>query len=92
MSYPELHQLENYPLSAATKHIAGFANETGLPFFDLLPVFAPHQPESLWVSPEDAHGNAKAATLAAEAIHRQFGEALLSTRRAAPTPADSDKE
>jgi len=55
-------------------------------------VFAPHQPESLWVSPEDAHGNAKAAALAAETIHRHFGEALLSTRRVAPTPGDSDKE
>jgi len=55
-------------------------------------VFAPHQPESLWVSPEDAHGNAKAATLAAEAIHWQFGEALLSTHSIAPIPVDSDKE
>jgi len=91
VSYPELHQLENYPLSAATKYIAGFAAENGLPFFDLLPVFIPHQPESLWVSPEDAHGNAKAAKLAAEAIYQHFGESLL-TSAIDPDSADSVKE
>jgi lysophospholipase L1-like esterase len=77
VSYPELHQLEDYPLNAATEYIAGFAKEAGLPFLDLLPVFTPHRPESLWVSPEDAHGNAKASTLAAEAIYQHFGEALM---------------
>lgn len=90
VSYPELHQLEDYPLSTATKYIAGFADENGLPFFDLLPVFTPHRPESLWVSPEDAHGNAKAATLTAEAIYQHFGESLL-TKAIDLDPTDSDK-
>lgn len=76
VNYPELHQLKEYPLTVATDYVRTMANETGTPFMDLLPAFAGHSPESLWVSAEDAHGNAKAAALAAEAIHRHFGEML----------------
>jgi len=70
VSYPELHQLEDYPLAVATDHIRALAEACGVKFVDLLPHFAHHEPRSLWVSEEDAHGNAKAAEIAAEAIYR----------------------
>jgi len=76
VSYPELHQLEDYPLAVATAHIESIARETGTPFLDLLSHFQGQDPESMWVSPEDAHGNDKAAALAADAIYQQFGDAL----------------
>lgn len=84
VSYPELHQLDEYPLGIATRHIEGMARETGTPFLDLLPAFQGNAPETLWVSPEDAHGNAKAAALAAEAIYREFGPALREPPGAKP--------
>ena len=86
VNYPELHQLKGYPLAIATEYIRTVADETGTPFMDLLPVFSEHSPESLWVSPEDAHGNAKAAALAAEAIYRHFGEMLTGIKETAHTP------
>lgn len=68
VNYPELHQLENYPLKIATDYIQGMAEENEIPFLDLLPHFSGHTPESLWVSMEDAHGNSMASEIAARAL------------------------
>ena len=70
--YPDLHQLKDYPLSAATDYIRAMASECQAPFADLLPAFLPHDPPSLWVSPEDTHGNSKASRIAAEGIYEAF--------------------
>ncbi len=68
-NYPELHELKNYPFPQATEHIRSLAAESQVPFVDLLPSFAPHAPESLWVSDEDTHGNALACRIAAQGIY-----------------------
>jgi lysophospholipase L1-like esterase len=73
-NYPELHELKNYPFPQATEYIRSLAAESQVPFVDLLPAFAPHAPESLWVSNEDTHGNALACQIAAQGIY----EALKS--------------
>ncbi len=67
-SYPELHQLDDYPLSVATDYIRGLTAEVGVPFVDLRPRLAAEDPKSLWVSVEDTHGNAKACRIVAEEI------------------------
>lgn len=71
VSYPELHQLKDYPLTMATTYIQGMAENSGTPFLDLLPYFSEHEPESLWVSTEDAHGNEVASEIAAQAIYHK---------------------
>ena len=76
VNYPELHQLEDYPPAVATEHIESIARETDTPFLDLLPRFQGQDTESMWMSPEDVHGNDKAAVLAADAINLRFGDAL----------------
>jgi len=69
-NYPELHELKNYPFPQATEHIRALAADCQVPFVDLLPDFASHSPESLWVSNEDTHGNALACQIAAQGIYR----------------------
>lgn len=69
-SYPELHSLKSYPFPEATGYVRSLAAECGAQFVDLLPSFASHDPETLWVSNEDTHGNALACRIAAEAIHQ----------------------
>jgi lysophospholipase L1-like esterase len=73
-SYPELHQLKDYPLKIATDYIAGMASECGALFVDLLPCLQDYSPESLWVSGEDAHGNGKAAKAVGLAISKALME------------------
>jgi lysophospholipase L1-like esterase len=60
VSYPELHVLKGYPFDKVTSAIQGIAAAEGVPFIDLLPSVADLPPESLWVSPTDAHPNAVA--------------------------------
>jgi lysophospholipase L1-like esterase len=67
-SYPELHELKNYPLPVATEHIRSMAAECQVPFVDLLPTMAQHDPKTLWVSDEDTHGNGLACRIAAQTI------------------------
>jgi len=76
VNYPELHELRDYPFPAATDYIRSFAEKEALPFFDLHPAFAPHDPATLWVSTEDTHGNAKTNELAAEALYEPISELL----------------
>lgn len=56
---PELHCFEDYRFSYATDYIRGLAQETNVPFIDLLLPFSKFVPESLWVSPDDLHANEK---------------------------------
>lgn len=58
--YPELHELEQYPFGDVTRKVAEVANQAGAVFVDLTPTVSGFDPESLWVSPEDAHPNRKA--------------------------------
>jgi lysophospholipase L1-like esterase len=59
-SYPELHELTPYPLSIVTRALAALAKDLGVLFVDLLPSVADEIPQTLWVTPDDAHPNAVA--------------------------------
>jgi lysophospholipase L1-like esterase len=69
VNMPELHKLEDYPFPFATEYIRNLAEEAGVPFLDLHPAFAGYQPESLWVSLEDQHANARANIIMAQWIY-----------------------
>ena len=56
--YPELHVLKDYPFADVTRQIEEQAAAGGAPFIDLLPAVQDKEPDSLWVSPGDAHPNA----------------------------------
>lgn len=60
VSYPELHVLKDYPFEKVTAAIRNIAAAESVPFVDLLPSVTDLQPDSLWVSPTDAHPNAVA--------------------------------
>ena len=67
VNFPELHELRNYPFASATAKLANVAASLAVPFHDTLPALDGELPETLWVSPTDAHPNAKAdAIFAAE--------------------------
>lgn len=57
VNYPELHELDPYPFEQVTAAIGAIAEQGGVPFVDLLPSVKTLDPESLWVSPTDAHPN-----------------------------------
>ena len=59
-SYPELHELTPYPLATVTHALAALAKDLGVLFVDLLPSVADEIPQTLWVTPDDAHPNAVA--------------------------------
>ena len=69
---PELHSLEDYPFAYATDYIRAIAGEGGVPFVDLLPALSTCRPESLWVSNEDPHANARAHAIIAERIYEEI--------------------
>jgi lysophospholipase L1-like esterase len=59
-SYPELHQLDPYPFAAVNDALATLTSDLGISFIDLLPAVAEQTPQTLWVTPGDAHPNAAA--------------------------------
>lgn len=76
--FPELHDLSaSYPFRDLHGKLLRLGAETGLPVIDLLPAFAGiAPPESLWVSPSDAHPNARANTIIADGIFGTLGRAV----------------
>ena len=68
VNYPELHQLDPYPFAEITKKVEMVATENKIPFVDLLPTIANEDPQSLWVSPTEAHPNEKANEVFAKEI------------------------
>jgi lysophospholipase L1-like esterase len=69
VNIPDLRRLRGYPFSFATDHIRRLAEDSHVPFLDLLPAFETYDEQALWVSQEDPHMNTKANALAAEAIY-----------------------
>jgi hypothetical protein len=61
------------------ERIDAYWTEEGVPHLDLLPVFEPHAPRDLVANPHDAHPNAFAHALAAEAIERFLLERVLAS-------------
>jgi lysophospholipase L1-like esterase len=72
--YPELHVLKDYPFGDVTRAIENTAEKGGAEFIDLLPAVADKEPESLWVSPTDAHPNIIANREYAAAIAAKLKE------------------
>tara|TARA_B100000676_G_scaffold168487_1_gene165758 strand:- start:217 stop:1200 length:984 start_codon:yes stop_codon:yes gene_type:complete len=68
VNYPELRALSPYPFRDISNQIEALAGRYRLPYLDLLPTVTDQTPETLWVSLEDAHPNAKAFALFSEAI------------------------
>lgn len=68
VNYPELRKLSPYPFNDISAQVAALARKHGFPYLDLLPSVAGQRPESLWVSREDAHPNAKAFEFFSDAI------------------------
>lgn len=79
-NYPELHELDPYPFEKVTAAVEEEATSHDVAFVDLLPSVATLEPESLWVSPEDAHPNRVAsehfADALAETLRTQFPDLL----------------
>jgi hypothetical protein len=64
---PELHQLADYAFRREHEMVLEFLRANAIPALDLAPRFAGERhPQSLWVSPDDAHPNARAHRLIAE--------------------------
>lgn len=74
VNIPELHDVSAYPFSYATDYIRDLAAESSVPFMDLLPALSGYEPESLWVSLEDPHANARANAVIAEQIYDRILE------------------
>jgi len=64
---PELHELREYPFTEEHARVVSFLSEIGVPALDLAPRFQGEaDPQSLWVSRDDAHPNARAHALIAD--------------------------
>lgn len=72
VSYPELHELAPYPFEDVTRALADVAAANALPFIDLLASVRDADPPSLWVTPTDAHPNARAAERYAGLLAREL--------------------
>lgn len=80
VNYPEMHELTPYPFQDVTEKLAALAGSMSVPFIDLLPSIAAFKPETLWVSPMDAHPNNRAT----EAFTATLEAALRNTLAATP--------
>ena len=70
---PDLHQLNPYPFEAEHSVMKNFFNSHGIESIDLTEDFSPiTQPTELWVARDDAHPNAKAHQMIANAIETYF--------------------
>ncbi|MGE0151104.1 MAG: SGNH/GDSL hydrolase family protein [Reyranellaceae bacterium] len=81
-NYPELHVLQDYPFAAVTQAVRALAAAENVPFVDLLPSVAALPPESLWVSPTDAHpnriANERFAALLAAELRKSFPDLVAA--------------
>ena len=65
---PELHRLDEYPFEREYRRVADFLRSQNIDVLDVTPAFADvTDPQSLWVSSDDAHPNAAAHARIAEA-------------------------
>lgn len=68
VNYPELHQFRPYPFQRATESVRRAAHDNGAGFLDVYPALKDLKPETLWVSPDDAHPNQIANTRISNSI------------------------
>lgn len=73
---PELHQLADYTFRKEHAIVTDFLRANEIPVLDLAPSFqGERQPQTLWVSLDDAHPNARAHGLIADYTLNFIGEA-----------------
>jgi len=79
--FPELHDVSaTYPFLDVHAKLERLGADAGLPVIDLLPRFAGiARADSLWVSPADAHPNARANAIFASSICRTLADAIRHT-------------
>lgn len=63
-----LQQEQFYPFESLHQMVLSFCEDEGIKVQDLLPAFRGRNPEDLWVSPCDMHGNATAMVVASPPI------------------------
>jgi lysophospholipase L1-like esterase len=76
VNYPELHELNPYPFQQVTDAVKSIADNANVPFVDLLPSVKDLAPNTLWVSPTDAHPNKTANSAFAILIERAIESAF----------------
>lgn len=81
VNWPELHDVQSYPLMAITQRIRSVAEREQLPFVDLLEAVKNETSSKLWVTPPDPHPNGYANQLYAEYLYPFLKREL---ERAAP--------
>jgi lysophospholipase L1-like esterase len=82
---PELHSANaNYPFRRVHDVVAEAAQRERIPVLDLTPAFAGIPPSSLWVSPGDAHPNARGHAIIGRAIY----EAMVHQTGSVQTATD----
>lgn len=69
---PEMHQFKDYPFQAAHDFVIEACRMNQLDVVDLLPYFINENPDSLWVSSEDAHPNRRGQEIIAKGIFESF--------------------
>ncbi|MBP1883761.1 SGNH/GDSL hydrolase family protein [Sinorhizobium mexicanum] len=75
VSYPELHDLKDYPFPEVTGAVERIAFSEHIPFLDLRPSVMDLAPDTLWVSPSDAHPN----RIANERFSKAMADVLTET-------------
>lgn len=79
--FPFLHDRDGeYDFGAAHAGVVKFCNESSIPVLDLGPELLPHLDDGLTVNPFDAHPNARAHELAADAITQKLFNDLTKTQ------------
>ncbi len=74
---PELRDLKNYRFNVATNFIKEISSDNQIDFVDFYEHLVEHNPESLWVSREDPHGNAKTFDIMSDVIVQKIYSAKL---------------
>ncbi|MCA1405022.1 SGNH/GDSL hydrolase family protein [Ensifer sp. IC3342] len=74
VNYPELHEVKHYPFPEVTEAVKRVAASGQIPFLDLRPSVADLAPDTLWVSPTDAHPNRIANERFAKSIANTLAE------------------
>ena len=81
MIIPELHSPGSaYPFRDVHEAVSAAARREGIPVVDLLPAFAGADPPSLWVSRGDAHPNARAHRIIADALYEEIARGAPERR------------